>query len=130
ATPATRSGHADHPARRAPVQETGRLSGAGGSVVTGTPKGGVGSGGSGVGMGGVGAGPGPGGGAGSGTGGTGSGGIGSGGVGSGTGGVVIARRLPAAPPVIPGVAWRITRAFSVMPAGMKSAGRRRPVGER
>src|SRR5438445_1995428 len=53
-------------------------------------------------MGGVGAGPGPGGGAGSGTGGTGSGGIGSGGVGSGTGGVVIARRLPAAPPVIPG----------------------------
>src|SRR5881394_3665084 len=52
-------------------------------------------------MGGVGAGPGPGGGAGSGTGGTGSGGIGSGGVGSGTGGVVIARRLPAAPPVNP-----------------------------
>src|SRR5437660_12543092 len=94
-----------------------------------------GPGGSGVGVGGVGAGPGPGGGAGSGTGGTGSGGIGSGGigsggVGSGTGGVVIARRLPAAPPVIPGVAWRITRAFSVMPAGMKSAGRRRPVGER
>jgi hypothetical protein len=51
-------------------------------------------------MGGVGTGPGPGGGAGSGTGGTGSGGIGAGGVGSGTGGVVIARRLPAAPPVI------------------------------
>jgi hypothetical protein len=91
---------------------------------------GVGSGGSGVGMGGVGAGPGPGGGVGPGTGGTGSGGIGAGGVGSGTGGVVIARRLPAAPPIIPGVAWRVTRAFSVMPAGVKSACRRRPVGER
>jgi hypothetical protein len=35
ATPATRSGHADHPPR-ARVQETGRRSGAHGSIVTGT----------------------------------------------------------------------------------------------
>ena len=45
ATPATRSGHADHPPAcpRARVQETGRRSGAHGSIVTGTPTGQAGS---------------------------------------------------------------------------------------
>ena len=38
ATPITRSGHADQPTRRARVQQTGRRSGAHGSIITGTPS--------------------------------------------------------------------------------------------